>query len=65
MTLSLSGSKKLEYGGCAWHEECFACYGCEQPIGAQAFIPDKGEYYCVPCYEGRFAPRCARCKQVR
>ncbi|XP_056335347.1 four and a half LIM domains protein 3b [Danio aesculapii] len=60
----MPGSKRLEYEGCVWHEECFVCCGCEQPIGAQSFIPDKDEYYCVPCYEGRFAPRCAHCKQT-
>jgi len=63
--LDLSGCKRLEYGGCSWHEECFVCCGCEKPIGGQSFIPDKDEFYCVPCYEGRFSPRCAHCKQVR
>uniref|UniRef100_A0A4W5LBU0 Four and a half LIM domains 3 n=1 Tax=Hucho hucho TaxID=62062 RepID=A0A4W5LBU0_9TELE len=58
------GSKKLEYGGSAWHEDCFVCHGCEKPIGGQSFIPDKDVYYCVPCYEGRFAPRCSHCKKV-
>lgn len=60
----VTGSRKLEYGDSVWHEECFMCRMCEQPIGAQAFIPDKGDYYCVPCYEGKFAPRCSHCKQV-
>ncbi|XP_038822729.1 four and a half LIM domains protein 3-like isoform X2 [Salvelinus namaycush] len=59
----MPGSKKLEYGGSAWHEDCFVCHGCEKPIGGQSFIPDKDDYYCVPCYEGRFTPRCSRCKK--
>ncbi|KAG1948300.1 four and a half LIM domains protein [Pimephales promelas] len=59
-----NGCKRLEYGGCSWHEECFVCCGCEKPIGGQSFIPDKDEFYCVPCYEGRFSPRCAHCKQI-
>lgn len=54
----------LEYGGSAWHEDCFMCHGCEKPIGAEAFIPDQNNYYCVPCYEGRFAPQCSHCKKV-
>ncbi|XP_034456011.1 four and a half LIM domains protein 3b isoform X2 [Hippoglossus hippoglossus] len=54
----------LEYGGSTWHEDCFVCHGCEKPIGAEAFIPDKNNYYCVPCYEGRLAPRCHHCKQA-
>ncbi|XP_014034111.1 four and a half LIM domains protein 3 [Salmo salar] len=60
----MPGSKKLEYGGSAWHEDCFVCHGCEKPIGGQSFIPDKDDYYCVPCYEGRFTPRCSHCKKV-
>uniref|UniRef100_A0AAY5KDG4 Four and a half LIM domains 3b n=1 Tax=Esox lucius TaxID=8010 RepID=A0AAY5KDG4_ESOLU len=60
----MPGSKKLEYGGSAWHENCFVCHGCEKPIGDQSFIPDKDNYFCVPCYEGRFAPRCSHCKKA-
>lgn len=55
----------LEYDGSTWHEDCFACHGCEKPIGTEAFIPDKNNYYCVPCYEGRFAPQCSHCKKVQ
>lgn len=61
---SLTGSRMLEYNGSAWHEDCFMCHGCDKPIGAEAFIPDKNNYYCVPCYEGRFAPQCSHCKKV-
>ncbi|XP_066525462.1 four and a half LIM domains protein 3b [Hoplias malabaricus] len=60
----MPGSRKLEYGGSVWHEECFVCRVCEKSLGSHAFIPDKDEYYCVPCYEKRFAPRCTHCKQV-
>lgn len=62
---SLTGSRMLEYDGSTWHEDCFACHGCEKPIGTEAFIPDKNNYYCVPCYEGRFAPQCSHCKKVQ
>ncbi|KAJ3609003.1 hypothetical protein NHX12_023531 [Muraenolepis orangiensis] len=60
----MPGSRKLEYAGTTWHEDCFVCRGCEKPIGGQAFIPDKDEYYCVPCYEARLAPRCSHCKKA-
>lgn len=59
-----TGSRKLEYGGQTWHEHCFLCSGCEQPLGSRSFVPDKGAHYCVPCYENKFAPRCARCSKV-
>ncbi|KAG7457770.1 hypothetical protein MATL_G00230850 [Megalops atlanticus] len=60
----LPGSRKLEYGGSTWHEDCFVCHSCEQPIGSKAFVPDQDGYYCSPCYEDKFAPRCSRCKKV-
>ncbi|XP_043852777.1 four and a half LIM domains protein 3 isoform X1 [Dromiciops gliroides] len=60
----MPGSRKLEYGGQTWHEHCFLCSGCEQPLGSRSFVPDKGAHYCVPCYESKFAPRCARCSKT-
>lgn len=60
-----AGSRKLEYNGQTWHEHCFICSSCQQPIGSRSFIPDQKDYYCVPCYESKFAPRCTRCKKVR
>uniref|UniRef100_A0A670ZX83 Four and a half LIM domains protein 3 n=1 Tax=Pseudonaja textilis TaxID=8673 RepID=A0A670ZX83_PSETE len=59
----MPGSRKLEYNGQTWHEHCFVCSSCQQPIGARSFIPEQKEYYCVSCYESKFAPRCTRCKQ--
>uniref|UniRef100_A0A8K9Y2Y3 Four and a half LIM domains protein 3 n=1 Tax=Oncorhynchus mykiss TaxID=8022 RepID=A0A8K9Y2Y3_ONCMY len=60
----MPGTRKLEYGGSTWHEGCFICHSCEQPIGSKSFIPDKDEHYCVSCYEDKFAPRCTRCKKA-
>lgn len=64
LSFSLTGTRKLEYAGSTWHEGCFICNSCQQPIGSKSFIPDKDDHYCVPCYENKFAPRCTRCKQV-
>ncbi|KAF6333075.1 hypothetical protein mRhiFer1_005213 [Rhinolophus ferrumequinum] len=41
----MPGSRKLEYGGQTWHERCFLCSGCEQPLGSRSFVPDKGAHY--------------------
>ncbi|XP_030606594.1 four and a half LIM domains protein 3-like [Archocentrus centrarchus] len=60
----MPGTRKLEYAGSTWHEGCFICHSCAQPIGSKSFIPDKDEHYCVPCYEDKFAPRCTRCKRT-
>ena len=37
----MPGSRKLEYNGQTWHEHCFICSSCQQPIGSRSFIPDK------------------------
>ncbi|KAJ7304482.1 hypothetical protein JRQ81_012047 [Phrynocephalus forsythii] len=60
----MPGSRKLEYSGQTWHEHCFLCSSCQEPIGSRSFIPDQNDYYCVPCYESKFAPRCTCCKKA-
>ncbi|XP_061738816.1 four and a half LIM domains protein 3-like [Nerophis ophidion] len=60
----MPGCKLLEYGGSSWHEQCFLCHGCQKPMGGEAFFPDNNNFYCMPCYEGRLAPRCSCCKKV-
>ncbi|RVE66620.1 hypothetical protein OJAV_G00109360 [Oryzias javanicus] len=60
----MPGSKILEFDGSSWHEDCFVCHSCEKPIGGEAFVPNKNQYYCVPCYEGRFTPRCSHCNKA-
>ena len=57
--------KKFEFRGKQWHEECFGCGVCRQPIGNKRFIPRDNEFVCVPCYEEQFAQRCAKCNGVR
>ncbi|VDD74872.1 unnamed protein product [Mesocestoides corti] len=56
--------RKYEYKGGAWHEECFLCAECHQPIGAKSFIPRGGDIICVQCYEDKFAQKCAKCEAV-
>ena len=56
--------KKFEYKGKNWHEECFCCKVCNQPIGTKSFIPREQEVVCVPCYEEQYAQRCMKCVQV-
>lgn len=58
------GMKKFEFRGKQWHEECFGCGVCKQPIGNKRFIPRDNEFVCVPCYEEQFAQRCAKCNGV-
>ncbi|KAK3583915.1 hypothetical protein CHS0354_033700 [Potamilus streckersoni] len=58
------GMKKFEYKGRQWHEQCFCCMVCKQPIGNKSFIPRDQEVVCVPCYEDKFAQRCSKCNEV-
>ncbi|KAM7541669.1 hypothetical protein Aperf_G00000011958 [Anoplocephala perfoliata] len=56
--------RKYEYKGGAWHEECFLCAECHQPIGAKSFIPRGNDIICVQCYEDKFAQKCVKCQAV-
>lgn len=54
----------MEYKGNSWHETCFLCQRCQQPIGTKSFIPKDNNYFCVPCFEKQFAYQCCACKKV-
>lgn len=58
------GSRKMEYKGNSWHETCFLCHRCQQPIGTKSFIPKDTGYFCVACFEKQFAYQCSACKKV-
>jgi hypothetical protein len=60
----VAGMKKFEYKGKQWHEQCFCCKVCRQPIGTKSFIPRDQEVVCVPCYEENYAQRCMKCNGV-
>ncbi|EOA93234.1 Four and a half LIM domains protein 2, partial [Anas platyrhynchos] len=60
----MPGTRKMEYKGNSWHETCFICYRCQQPIGTKSFIPKDNQNFCVPCYEKQFAMQCVQCKKA-
>ncbi|MBN3318218.1 FHL2 protein, partial [Atractosteus spatula] len=60
----MPGSRKMEYKGNHWHETCFLCHRCQQPIGTKSFIPKDNGYFCVPCFEKQFAYHCSSCKKA-
>nr|XP_050027160.1 prickle planar cell polarity protein 3-B-like isoform X2 [Dermacentor andersoni] len=59
-----AGTKKMEYKGHQWHEKCFCCCVCSNPIGTRSFIPRDNDIYCTGCYEDKFATRCIKCNQI-
>lgn len=62
--LHVLGTKKMEYKTRQWHEKCFCCVVCKNPIGTKSFIPREQEIYCAGCYEDKFATRCVKCNKV-
>ncbi|KZC06140.1 Four and a half LIM domains protein 2 [Dufourea novaeangliae] len=58
------GTKKMEYKTRQWHEKCFCCVVCKNPIGTKSFIPREQEIYCAGCYEDKFATRCVKCNKI-
>jgi len=59
-----AGMKKMEYKTRQWHEKCFTCVVCVNPIGTKSFIPKENDIYCTGCYEDKFATKCVKCKKV-
>ncbi|CAD1470321.1 unnamed protein product [Heterotrigona itama] len=54
----------MEYKTRQWHEKCFCCVVCKNPIGTKSFIPREQEIYCAACYEDKFATRCVKCNKI-
>ena len=59
-----AGMKKMEYKTRQWHEKCFVCCVCTNPIGTKSFIPKENDIYCTACYEDKFATKCVKCIKV-
>ncbi|XP_027641781.1 four and a half LIM domains protein 5 [Falco peregrinus] len=60
----MPGSRKMEFKGSSWHESCFVCQYCRQPLGTKPLITKNNENYCMPCFEKQFAHHCYSCKKV-
>lgn len=60
----MTGTRKMEYKDSSWHETCFVCRRCQQPIGTKSFIPKDNQNFCVPCYEKQYALQCVQCQKV-
>lgn len=62
--IGFAGSRKMEFKGSCWHEACFVCQHCRQPLGTKPLITKDNDNYCVPCFEKQFAQCCYSCKKV-
>ncbi|XP_057306957.1 prickle planar cell polarity protein 3-like isoform X2 [Hydractinia symbiolongicarpus] len=58
------GAKRLELKGEYWHDSCFVCDVCKDPITSKRFIHHEGQQVCCPCFDANFAKRCEKCKEI-
>uniref|UniRef100_A0A8C5N5X9 Four and a half LIM domains protein 2-like n=1 Tax=Gouania willdenowi TaxID=441366 RepID=A0A8C5N5X9_GOUWI len=59
----MPGTKKMQHKDRSWHENCFACNRCQQPIRTRSFVQKEANHYCLPCYEKQFALQCSHCRK--
>lgn len=65
MFLPFLGAQSVEYKNKVWHEDCFKCLECRQPIRTQSFLTKGDDIYCTSCHDKKFAKKCFHCKQVK
>ncbi|XP_039261106.1 four and a half LIM domains protein 2-like [Styela clava] len=44
-----------------YHELCFTCSVCDNPLADTSFTNRDGKFVCVSCYDDKFAPKCHEC----
>jgi len=52
----------MKFRGKQYHDHCFCCLICNEPIGNKLFVPRDDKFVCTPCYETNFAEHCYKCK---
>ncbi|XP_066920228.1 testin-like [Clytia hemisphaerica] len=61
----MNNERKIGFGDCFYHEKCFLCSDCRQPIGSSKFVRKKkdGRKLCDDCFQ-RTAKICYKCTGV-
>ncbi|KAJ3089814.1 hypothetical protein HK102_005448 [Quaeritorhiza haematococci] len=57
---TLADATVLKASGKQFHQKCFVCAKCKQPLQSRYF-EKAGSFYCRPCHESFFLPTCAAC----
>ena len=49
----MHNERKIGFGECFYHEKCFMCSDCRQPIGSSKFVRKKkdGRKLCDDCFQ--------------
>ena len=55
-----AGSQLIAYGSEFYHDSCFCCKSCCQPI-SNGFIEHEGSSYCKKCHHDLFSEKCVQC----
>ncbi|KAK3701704.1 hypothetical protein QZH41_006712 [Actinostola sp. cb2023] len=58
------GEKKVGYQNKTFHDKCFICDECQEPIGSKQFIRRDEKRLCNNCFDSKFAKVCVKCKEV-
>ena len=60
----ISSGRYLKVGTAKWHQECFVCNVCQEPLKPGQFREKEGRMYCRPHFNEKFCPRCAGCSEL-
>lgn len=54
----------LRASGNAYHPSCFLCIACKKSLDNVPYTLDSAnDIHCIPCFQAKYAPRCAVCSQ--
>lgn len=59
-----NGDKKVGVSGEYFHEWCFCCTECQDPIGAKTFVRKDEHQLCNECFNTKFAKICDHCDVI-
>lgn len=55
-----AGSPLVAHSNQLYHNDCFCCKSCSQPIST-GFMEHEGFFYCTKCHHKLFSQKCAQC----
>jgi len=59
----IEDGRVVQVAGRNWHESCFVCCECREPLAGKLYLENQGQFFCKPDYQALFAVKCNRCRQ--